>query len=164
MPEDIHTLLVVGDGEVADALVSVATTLGWDATVAGDLDGVHAALPQADSVVVLSHHDGLDGPALAAALSSEAGYIGAMGSRRTQERRRAWLAEQGVSEDAQAVIHGPAGLDIGSDTPGEIALSILAEVVAVRHGVTGGALRDRNGPIHPDLAPGEALCPGEPAR
>ena len=164
MPEDIHTLLVVGDGEVADALVSVATTLGWDATVVGDLDGVHAALPQADSVVVLSHHDGLDGPALAAALSSEAGYIGAMGSRRTQERRRAWLAEHRVSEDAQAVIHGPAGLDIGSDTPGEIALSILAEVVAVRHGVTGGALRDRSGPIHPDLAPGEALCPGEPAR
>jgi xanthine/CO dehydrogenase XdhC/CoxF family maturation factor len=163
MANDAHSLLVVGDGEVADALEAIATTLGWATTVVDDLDGVHAAVPHADSVVVLSHHDGLDGPALAAALDSDAGYIGAMGSRRTQDRRRAWLAEHGVSEDAQAVIHGPAGLDIGSDTPAEIAVSILAEVIGVRRGVTGVALRERTGPIHPQLAPGEALCPGEPA-
>ena len=164
MAEDNHTLLVVGGGEVADALVSIATTLGWAATVVDDLDSVHAALPRADAVVVLSHHDGLDGPALAAALDSGAGYIGAMGSRRTQDRRRTWLTEHGVSDDAQAVIHGPAGLDIGSDSPGEIAVSIIAEVISARRDVTGGVLRDRPGPIHPQLAPGEALCPGEPAR
>ncbi len=158
------TLLVVGDGEVADALASIGAALGWSVAVVDDMAGVQQGLPAAEAVVVLSHHDGLDGPALAAALDSGAGYVGAMGSRRTQDRRRAWLAAQGISEQTQAVIHGPAGLDIGADAPGEIAVSIIAEIVGVRRGVTGGALRDRPGPIHPHLPPGEALCPGEPAR
>ena len=167
MPEDIRTLLVVGDDEVAqvaDALAAVATTLGWSATIVDDLDALRNALPGADAVVVLSHHHGLDGPALAAALDGGVRYVGAMGSRRTQARRKEWLVEHGFSEEVQAKVHGPAGLDIGADTPAEIAVSILAEVIAVRHGLSGGALSDRSGPIHPDLAPGEALCPGEPAR
>ncbi|HEU5045562.1 MAG TPA: XdhC family protein [Nocardioidaceae bacterium] len=167
MPEDIRTLLVVGDDEVAavaDALAAVATALGWSATTVDDLDAVHRALPVTDAVVVLSHHQGLDGPSLAAALDSDVRYVGAMGSRRTQARRKDWLVEHGVSEETQARIHGPAGLDIGADTPAEIAVSILAEVIAVRHDLSGGALSARSGPIHPDLAAGEALCPGEPDR
>ena len=164
MTEDTHTLLVVGGGEVAEALGAIAGTLGWSARLVDDLDAVRAGLPDADAVVVLSHHEGLDGPALAAALATDAGYIGAMGARRTQARRRDWLVAHGVPEEVQARIHGPAGLDIGADTPAEIAVSILAEAIGVRRGVAGGALRDRSGPIHPGLAPGEALCPGEPAR
>lgn len=167
MPEDIHTLLVVGDDEVAqvaDALAAVATTLGWAATIADDLDTVRNALPGTDAVVVLSHHHGLDGPALAAALASDVHYVGAMGSRRTQARRRDWLVEHGVPAEAQTRIHGPAGLDIGADSPAEIAVSILAEVIGVRHGAAGGALRDRPGPIHPNLAPGESFCPADPVR
>jgi xanthine dehydrogenase accessory factor len=167
MPQDTHSLLVVADSavaEVAEALEAVAATLGWTTTVADDLDQVHAALPTADSVVVLSHEHGLDGPALAAALAGSLGYIGAMGSRRTQERRRRWMTEHGISDAEQERIHGPAGLDIRADTPAEIAVAILAEVIGVRHGAGGGALRDRPGPIHPDLAPGESYCPAEPAR
>jgi len=167
MSEDTHTLLVVGDAavaEVAAALEAVAGTLGWSTTVADDMDAVRAALPAADSVVVLSHDHGVDGPALGAALDANVGYIGAMGSRRTQARRREWLTEHGVPDSAQERIHGPAGLDIRADTPAEIAVSILAEVIGVRHGASGGALRDRPGPIHPELAPGESFCPGEPAR
>jgi len=166
MPEDIRTLLVVGDDEVAqvaDALVAIATTLGWSASIACDLDAVRDALPGTDAVVVLSHHHGLDGPALAAALNSDVRYVGAMGSRRTQARRRDWLVEHGVPAEAQTRIHGPAGLDIGADSPAEIAVSILAEVIGLRHGLAGGALSARSGPIHPGLAPGERLCPGEPA-
>lgn len=167
MPEDAHTLLVVADTEVAEvaqALEAVAATLGWTTTVVDDLDRLHAALPTADSVVVLSHDHGLDGPALAAALAGEVGYVGAMGSRRTQERRRQWMVEHGVSDADQERIHGPAGLDIRADTPAEIAVAILAEVIGVRHGAPGGALRDRPGPIHPNLAPGESFCPADPVR
>lgn len=167
MPEDAHTLLVVADTEVAEvaqALEAVAATLGWTTTVVDDLDRLHAALPTADSVVVLSHDHGLDGPALAAALAVDVGYVGAMGSRRTQERRRQWMVEHGVSDADQQRIHGPAGLDIRADTPAEIAVAILAEMIGVRHGASGGALRDRPGPIHPNLAPGQSFCPADPVR
>ena len=75
-----------------------------------------------------------------------------MGSRRTQERRRAWLLAHGVTEEALATVHAPIGLDIGANAPGEIAVAILAEVIAVRAGRTAaGSVGDREGPIHPDL-------------
>jgi xanthine/CO dehydrogenase XdhC/CoxF family maturation factor len=159
-----HAVLVVGDGEVARALSSVSQTLGWEPLVVDTLADALAALPRCESVVVLSHHDGVDGPALAAALQhGGASYIGAMGSRRTQARRRAWMLDNGTPEDAVDSIRGPAGLDIGADTPGEIALSITAEIVAVRRrgavGSLGGSLSERPGPIHPDLPPGTAECP-----
>ena len=85
-----------------------------------------------------------------------------MGSRKTQERRREWLLANGVTEAALATVRAPIGLDIGADEPGEIAVSILAEVVAVRRGAgaTVGAVSDASGPIHPDLEPGTATCPG----
>jgi len=144
-----HTLLIVGDGEVATALAAIAATLGWDPIVVDSLPDATSALPRSESVVVLSHHDGIDGPALAAALASGASYVGAMGSRTTQARRRAWMLENGVPEDRVDAIHGPTGLDIGADTPAEIAVSIVAEVIAVSRGRSGGGLRDRTGPIHP---------------
>jgi xanthine dehydrogenase accessory factor len=85
-----------------------------------------------------------------------------MGSRRTQARRREWLLAHGVTEKALAAVRAPIGLDLGADEPGEIAVSILAELVAVRRGRTAvvASVADRDGPIHPELAPGEATCPG----
>ena len=156
-----HTLLVVGDGEVAAALDATARVLGWTPVTVNSLEDTAAALDRADAVVVLSHHDGLDGPALAAALSSDARYVGAMGSRATQARRRDWMRANGVSEEAIDAVHGPAGLDIGADTPAEIAVAIVAEIIALDRGAAAtGSLSKRSGPIHPDLPPGTALCPG----
>lgn len=157
-----HTLLIVGGGEVATALVAIATALTWDPSVVDTLEEAERTaeeLDSSDSVLVLSHHDGIDGAALAAALSSKAGYVGAMGSRRTQARRRDWMLANGVSEALVDSIRGPAGLDIGANTPGEIAVSMVAEIVTVHRGVAGGALSDRPGPIHPGLPPGTAACP-----
>ena len=151
---------MVGDGPVSQSLVPLAQLVGWRARVVTDLASVAAAMPDADAVVVTSHHEEVDAPALAAALEHAPAYIGAMGSRKTQERRRSWLLDHGISEEAQQPIHGPAGLDIGADGPPEIALAILAELVAtVRGAAAAGSLKDRPGPIHPELAPGEAYCP-----
>jgi xanthine dehydrogenase accessory factor len=94
--------------------------------------GVIATLAALDKVVVASHDDELAGPALAAALAGEVGYIGAVGSRRTQLARADWLAYRDITDLSR--IHGPAGLDIGAGTPAEIAVSILAEALAVSSG------------------------------
>lgn len=158
---DVYEVLAVGDGPVAGAVVSMVGALGWSAVQVTTLAEVEAALPSADAVVVLSHHEEVDGPAIRAALAAGTSYVGAMGSRRTQARRREWLLKHGVSSDALARLRAPIGLDIGADEPGEIAVSILAEVVAVRRGA--GEVRPvsaRDGAIHPDLAPGTATCPG----
>ena len=153
-------LLVVGDGPVAEALVPMAQLLGWGASTAVTMPEVEAALPGSTAVVVTSHDEDVDAAAIAKALESEPVYLGGMGSRRTQARRREWLLAHGVAEAQLDRIHGPAGLDIGADSPAEIALSILAELVAtVRGAATVGSISDREGPIHPDLPPGTAFCP-----
>jgi xanthine dehydrogenase accessory factor len=86
-------------------------------------------------VAILSHDTKIDDPALQILLKSEVAYIGALGSKKTHERRRARLSEAGFSEEEIARIHGPIGLDIGALTPAEIALSVIAEVVSImRHG------------------------------
>jgi xanthine dehydrogenase accessory factor len=87
-----------------------------------------AAIDRRSAIVALSHDAKLDEPALAAALRSDAFYIGALGSRRTQQRRRERLSEAGFAPDQLAVIHGPVGLDIGAVSPAEVAVSILAEM------------------------------------
>jgi xanthine/CO dehydrogenase XdhC/CoxF family maturation factor len=164
---EANTLLVVGEGPVCDALVPMAELLGWSPLVAVSMEEVQTALPRAEAVVVTSHHADVDAPAIAAALAAAQdpsgegpAYIGAMGSRTTQARRREWLLSQGFAPEDLDEVHGPAGLDIGADTPSEIALSILAELVSVVRGVaTAGSLSDREGPSHPDLPPGEAFCP-----
>ena len=84
------------------------------------------------AVVTLTHDPKLDDPALAAAVSSPAFYIGALGSRRTQERRLERLRSQGFDAAALARIHGPVGLAIGAKSPAEIAIAILAQIIQVR--------------------------------
>jgi xanthine/CO dehydrogenase XdhC/CoxF family maturation factor len=159
---DMANVLVVGEGPVAAALAPMISAAGWQARSATSLDQVEGALGDADAVVVVSHHEGLDGPAIKAALDKGTPYVGAMGSRKTQARRHEWLLGNGVDEDRLASVRAPIGLDIGADEPGEIAVSILAEIVAVRRGAgeTVGSVSDRTGPIHPDLEPGTATCPG----
>ena len=100
------------------------------------------------AVVVLTHDEKFDIPALAGALRSDAFYVGALGSRRAQTRRRERLLEAGLSEEELERIHGPCGLDIGAMSPAETALSILAEILAVSAGRSGGPLRTAAGRIH----------------
>jgi xanthine dehydrogenase accessory factor len=109
-----------------------------------------ARLDAAAHVVALTHDPKFDLPALATALRSEAGYIGALGSRVTHERRKAQLREQGFGDAELARIRTPVGLDIGSRTPGEIALSILAEMVAARRGRDGRPLFEMPAPDRAD--------------
>jgi xanthine dehydrogenase accessory factor len=157
---DGQMLLVVGEGAVADALGSMGALLDWQVTAEPTLDGATAAMQSADAVVVTSHDDQVDAPALGAALATGASYIGAMGSRARQERRREWLLANGVSPEDLARVRGPAGLDIGANSAAEIALSIFAELVAVVRGVeSGGSLSDGSGRIHPGLAPEETFSP-----
>jgi xanthine dehydrogenase accessory factor len=148
-------VLVVGDGLLADAIVAQSELLGWTASATVDRDRAVAAISEltsADALVVLTHDRHVDGPVLQTALTGEAraGYVGALGSRRTQAARAGWLADRGVGADLAAAIHGPAGLDIGARTPAEIAVAITAEILATRSGGTGSGLRTRSGPIHHD--------------
>lgn len=103
--------------------------IGWPAEV---LEGMK--LHENTFIAVVSHDDKLDIPALKAALDSPARYVGALGSKKTQERRREELRQMGVTEENLRRIHGPIGMDIGAATPGEIAVAILAEMIAARRG------------------------------
>jgi xanthine dehydrogenase accessory factor len=102
-----------------------------------------------DVVLVFTHDPKFDQPALITALSGGAGYIGALGSRRTHAQRAERLREAGVSDEAIMRIHAPCGLDLGARTPAETAISILAEVIAARTGRSAESLRRTHGPIHP---------------
>ncbi len=142
-------LLVVGEGLLADALGRVAGLLGWDFAATNDATSAAeraAGLGDGDALVVLSHDHNVDVPVLVAALGGHAGYLGGLGSQRTQARRREQLAERGI--DPGDRLHGPAGLDVGAGTPGEVAVAIAAEILAVRTGAPGGSLRNRPGPVH----------------
>lgn len=116
-----------------------------------------ADLSDRDVVLVFTHDAKFDEPALIGALATDAGYIGALGSRKTQARRVERLRDAGLDEEAIARIHAPCGLDIGARTPPETVISVLAEVIAVRTGRAGESLRDTSGPIHPQAAPAETL-------
>ncbi|HEX2382570.1 MAG TPA: XdhC family protein [Acidimicrobiales bacterium] len=145
----VSKLVIVGAGAIADALAQAASLLGWQAQTINDVDtatGVIAGLAVLDKLVVISHDHEFAGRALAAALSSEVGYIGALGSRRTQQGRADWLAYRGITDLER--IHGPAGLDIGANTPAEIAVSIVAEAMAVKSGASAASLRAQTGSIH----------------
>jgi xanthine dehydrogenase accessory factor len=144
-------LLVVGGGSIATALADSAMLLGWSSAVTDDaavaVDRIER-LTESDAIVVLSHDRATDVPALAAALASRAGYVGALGSRGTQAARRHGLIASGLPADQLARLHGPAGLDIDAHTPAEIAVSIVAEVLANRSGSSGGSISRREGPVH----------------
>ena len=159
-------LVIVGATDTAEELCRAAGALGWRTVVidprprlatkerlpsAGELVVAWPDELEADAetaVVVLAHAQRLDNPALTAALTSGAFYVGAIGSRRTQANRREQLLEAGLTEDALDRLSGPAGLDLGAATPAETAVSILAEIIAVRAGHDAGRLKDRSGPIH----------------
>ena len=133
----VPRLVVVGAGPIPTAVAAAAALLGWQVQTAGDgptASGLIVGLAALDKVVVAAHDDEIAGPALQAALSTEVGYIGAVGPRRVQQSRADWLAYRGVTDLGR--VHGPAGLDIGAATPAEIAVSVLAEAVAVASGRT----------------------------
>lgn len=109
---------------------------------------VGAALGPRDAVCVLTHDHKFDVPAIVAALGTEVGYLGAMGSRRTHADRVARLRAAGVADGGLARVMAPIGLDIGARTPEETAVSIIAEIIARRTGRQGPSLRDASGPIH----------------
>ena len=163
-------LVVVGAVDTGEALCAGARALGWH-TVCVDARARFATrerLPSAEeivvawpddafarlgldretAVVVLTHDDKFDVPALAAALRSEAFYVGALGSRVAQANRRERLLEAGLTHDELERLHGPAGLDIGAESPAETAVSILAEALAVLSGRDGGPLRASAQRIH----------------
>jgi xanthine dehydrogenase accessory factor len=100
-----------------------------------------------DAVLVFTHDPKFDEPALRAALAGDVGYIGALGSRQTTLDRARRLRAAGVDDDQLARIHAPCGLDIGGRTPGEVAVSVLAEIIACRTGRSGAALQAVTGPI-----------------
>ncbi len=166
-------LLVYGAVDTAESLCRAAKLLGWT-TIVADARAMFATaerIPTADqivvewpeeafaqvqpdhstAVVVLTHDDKFDVPALKAALASDAFYIGALGSRRNQERRRERLLEAGVDEDELPRISGPCGLDIGADSNEETAVSILAEALATRADRGGGPLRESRQRIHVEV-------------
>ena len=107
-----------------------------------------ASVDQRTVICVLTHDPKFDVPVLVQALKTEAGYIGAMGSRRTHNNRTARLKEEGVTEEDLSRIASPIGLDIGARTPEETAVAIAAEIIALRTGHPGGRLAGRSGPIH----------------
>jgi xanthine dehydrogenase accessory factor len=98
-------------------------------------------------IVLLTHDPKIDEPTLAAALNTGAAYIGAIGSRKTHADRYERMAKWGITRGQMDRVYSPIGLDLGGSTPEETALSIIAEVVAVKNGRTGGSLRDSTGPI-----------------
>jgi xanthine dehydrogenase accessory factor len=163
-------LFVYGAVDTAEALCRAAKLLGWR-TVVADARASFATperIPSADellvfwpdealahvqpdvdtAVLVLTHDDKFDLPLLEAVLRTNVFYVGALGSRRNQERRRGLLLERGVDEEDLDRIAGPSGLDIGADTPAETALSMLAEILAVRSGRAGGRLKGSQHRIH----------------
>ena len=101
-----------------------------------------------DAVLVFTHDPKFDEPALIAALQSGAGYIGALGSRRTNSEREQRLHEAGVDDEDLARISSPCGLDVGARTPAETAIAVLGEILALRAQRAGGRLAEASGPIH----------------
>ena len=163
-------MYVFGAIDFASAVARIGKFMGYRVTVcdARPVFATRDRFPTADEVVVawpdeflktaevdkrsvicvLTHDPKFDVPVLVEALKTEAGYIGAMGSRRTHNNRTARLKEEGVTEEQLARISSPVGLDIGARTPEETAVAIAAEIIALRTGHSGGRLSERSGPIH----------------
>jgi len=146
-------VLVLGAAELAGAIARQSELLGWDTVLDEGSDpaastAAAADLGPADALVVLSHNPLVAIPALAASLTGDAGYVGALGSRTTQANRRTRLLAAGLTDGDVDRIHGPVGLDLGARTPEETAVAICAEVIAQRSGRAGASLRDAHGPIN----------------
>lgn len=165
-------MMIFGAVDFTAALARVAKVLGYRVTVcdAREVFATTARFPMADEVVVdwpdrllaaagsdlgprdavciLTHDAKFDVPAVTAALATDVGYIGVMGSRRTHDDRTARLVDAGVDPDGLDRLRSPIGLDIGARTPEETAISILAEIIGRRTGRDARALTDTDGPIH----------------
>ncbi len=163
-------MYVFGAIDFASAVARIGKFMGYRVTVC-DARAVFATrerFPSADEIVVawpdefletapvdartvicvLTHDPKFDVPVLKAALKTPAGYIGAMGSRRTHRNRTARLIEEGVTEEELERVCSPVGLDIGGRTPEETAVAIAGEIVALRTGHSGGRLSERSASIH----------------
>ncbi len=177
------SVVLLGGGYDVPPLVRLARELGHEVTVIDRRPDFAVAenFPGADRVVaakpheiaahfrpdgltvavVMNHHYDTDRDALAALLPLGLPYIAVLGPRRRTERLLAELAAEGhdVSEEVRHTIHGPAGLDIGAETPEQIALAVLAEIQAGLAGRDGGKLRQRNAPIHGEAPREKPACP-----
>ncbi|GDX31132.1 xanthine dehydrogenase [Actinomycetes bacterium] len=164
-------MFIFGAIDFSAALVRVGKLLGFKVTVvdARPVFATKKRFQDADEVVVdwphrwlekqhvdprtviavLTHDAKFDVPALVIALRTNAGYVGAMGSRRTHEDRLVRLKEAGLTEEELTRLHSPIGLDLGARTPEETAISIAAQMVQSRWGGTGASLASTDGPIHP---------------
>jgi xanthine dehydrogenase accessory factor len=176
-------LVIFGAVDFTAALAKVGKVLGFRVTVcdARPVFATAARFPMADEVIVdwpdrhlaevgpslgprdavcvLTHDPKFDVPAVTSALATRVGYLGVMGSRRTHDDRTARLREAGVDDAGLARLMSPIGLDIGARTPEETAVSICAEIIALRTGRAAPSLRDRSGPIHTDP---EGRADGDP--
>lgn len=163
------TLLIFGAVHVAQPLSHFAKALGFDVIVSDTRAklATEERFPDADQIIqswpeetleqvpilpntyvaILSHDPKFDEPALVGTLATPAAYIGAIGSRKTNEDRRKRLAEAGMSPEQIARLRAPIGLDIGAATPEEMAISILGEIIALRRGRSGGSLTHATGNI-----------------
>jgi xanthine dehydrogenase accessory factor len=149
------TLIAVGGVHITIALMALAKTLGYRTVVIDPRSafGNENRFPHVDQLIplwpqeafqqipitrstaiaMLTHDPKLDDPALKIALPSQAFYVGALGSKTTQAKRRGRLLDEGLTEEHLNRLHGPIGLEIGAGTPEEIAMSIMAEIVAARN-------------------------------
>ena len=165
-------MLIFGAVDFTAALARVAKVLGYRVTVcdAREVFATAARFPMADELVVdwpdrllgrvgrelgprdaicvLTHDPKFDVPAIVSALDTRVGYIGVMGSRRTHDERTVRLRDAGVDQAGLDRLLSPIGLDLGGRTPEETAISIVAEIIALRTGRTAPSLRETEGPIH----------------
>jgi xanthine dehydrogenase accessory factor len=165
-------MIIFGAVDFTAALAKVAKVLGYHVTVC-DARAVFATVlrfPMADEVIndwpdrylakvgdelgprdaicVLTHDHKFDVPAIAGAVRTGVGYLGAMGSRRTHGERVERLRDAGVDDAGLARVHAPIGLDLGARTPEETAISICAEIIGARTGRRAHSLRETEGPLH----------------
>jgi xanthine dehydrogenase accessory factor len=178
------TLLIFGAVHVAQPLTRFAKALGFDVIVTDARAPLATAerFPEADRIIrawpdealeeldigpttyvaILTHDPKFDEPALLGTLETSARYIGAVGSRKTNRDRRLRLQEAGLTPAQLDRIRGPIGLDIGAETPEEMAISILAEIIAVRHGRAGGPLTEAAGHIRGRVEEKDGLVAASP--
>lgn len=164
--------VVVGSSGYTEALCAQAALLGYESVVveprprfaagitcADEVIGAwpdaalekltaHGRLDATSAVLVCTHDSKFDEPALAAAVQTQAGFIGALGSRATNVERFARLRARGIPQTALQRINAPVGLDLGGATPAETAVSVAAQIIAVAHGRSAAPLRDTSGPLH----------------
>jgi len=163
------TLLIFGAVHVSQALTRLAKMIGFRVIVSDARAklATRERFPEADEIIqawpddallqvsiepntfvaILTHDPKFDEPALIGTLESKAAYIGAVGSRKTNRERKERLRAAGVPDAQIEKIHGPVGLDIGASTPEEMAIAIIAEIIAVRRGRKGGPLSESTGAI-----------------